>query len=41
MLSLIEISSLTIGAPIRAIVAAHNANGWGAFSEPNVIGQVI
>ena len=32
---------MAAGTLIKAIYAAHNANGWGPFSDPNTAGAVL
>lgn len=32
---------LQAGFEIKAIVAAHNSNGWGPYSEPTIVGQTL
>jgi hypothetical protein len=41
MLEIYPLTGLLVDAQIQAIVRAHNANGWGDYSEINVHGQKV
>jgi hypothetical protein len=41
MLEINPLTDLTTNMQIQAMVKAKNSNGWGAFSEINVVGQRV
>jgi hypothetical protein len=41
MLTLNAQTGLATGQLIQVIVAAKNINGWGSYSQPNIIGQKV
>lgn len=41
MTTIISLTGQTVDQLIRAKVRAHNANGWGAYSELNTAGATI
>jgi len=41
MTSIISLTGQTVDQLVRVKVRAHNANGWGTYSELNTVGATI
>jgi hypothetical protein len=41
MTSIVTLTSLSVNTLIQVSVRAHNQNGWGAYSELNIVGATI
>lgn len=41
MATIVSLTGLSVDQLIQVTIRAHNLNGWGAYSELNVVGATI